>query len=82
MDSERVTVYTEKFMIIGDVAIIRKGYRKRLSDFLNDKDIQFIPILKAKLSPVDMKRDTTEAEILILNKNEIIMIIPEKGVEP
>jgi len=23
MDSERVTVYTEKFMIIGDVAIIR-----------------------------------------------------------
>ena len=81
MDSERVTVYTEKFMIIGDVAIIRKGYRKRLSDFLNDKDIQFIPILKAKLSPIDMKRDTTEAEILILNKNEIIMIIPEKEVE-
>jgi len=81
MDTEKVTIYTEKFMIVGEAAITRKGYRKRLSDFLNDKDVQFIPIIKAKLSPLDMKRDATEAEILILNKNEIIMILPEKGVE-
>ncbi|MBI4377699.1 MAG: hypothetical protein HY578_01235 [Nitrospinae bacterium] len=81
MEGEKVSIYTEKFMIVGEVAITRKGYRKRLSDFLNDKDIQFIPILRAKLSPVDMKRDITEAEVIILNKNEIIMVTPEKEIE-
>ncbi|MEK6590158.1 MAG: hypothetical protein AABZ11_05710 [Nitrospinota bacterium] len=81
MEAEKVSIYTEKFMIVGEVAITRKGYRKRLSDFLNDKDIQFIPILRAKLSPVDMRRDITEAEVIILNKNEIIMITPEKKIE-
>jgi hypothetical protein len=81
MEAEKVSIYTEKFMIVGEVAITRKGYRKRLSDFLNDKDIQFIPILRAKLSPVDMKRDITEAEVIILNKNEIIMVTPEKEIE-
>ncbi|MBI3600126.1 MAG: hypothetical protein HY097_05740 [Nitrospinae bacterium] len=81
MESQKVTVYTEKFMIVGEMAIIRKGYRKRLSDFLNDRDIQFIPILKAKLSPIDMKRDAPEVDTLILNKNEIVMVVPEKGFE-
>lgn len=81
MEAQRVTIYTEKFMIVGEMAIIRKGYRKRLSDFLNDRDVQFIPILKAKLSPIDMKRDTTEVDTLILNKNEIVMAVPEKGFE-
>jgi len=81
MDTEKVTIYTERFMIVGEVAITRKGYRKRLSDFLNDKDVQFVPIIKAKLSPLDMKRDTTEVEIMILNKNEIVMVMPEKSIE-
>lgn len=81
MEAQRVTIYTEKFMIVGELSIIRKGYRKRLSDFLNDRDVQFIPILKAKLSPIDMKRDTTEVDTLILNKNEIVMAVPEKGFE-
>lgn len=81
MDAEKATIYTDKFMIMGEVPFTKKGYRKRLSDFLNDRDTHFIPILKAKLSSVDTKRDTIEVDIIILNKNEIVMVIPEKGIE-
>ena len=44
---------TDRHRIVGDLTLPREGYRSRLSDYLNGGDVDFIPLVRAELTPLD-----------------------------
>lgn len=50
---ERVVLETDRHRIVGDLTLPREGYRSRLSDYLNGGDLEFIPLVRAELTPLD-----------------------------
>ena len=51
--TERVVLETERHRIVGDITLPREGYRSRLSDYLNQGDLDYIPVVNAELEPLD-----------------------------
>ncbi len=49
---ERVVLETDRYRIVGDLTLPREGYRSRLSDFLNQGDLDFIPLVNVELTPL------------------------------
>ena len=49
---ERVVLETDRHRIVGDLTLPREGYRSRLSDYLNGGDREFIPLVRAELTPL------------------------------
>ena len=50
---ERVVLETDRHRISGDLTLPREGYRSRLSDYLNRGDLDFIPIVNAKITSLN-----------------------------
>lgn len=50
---ERVMVETDRHRIVGDLTLPREGYRSRLSDFLNQGELDFIALANAIVTPLD-----------------------------
>ena len=50
---ERIVLETARHRIVGDLMLPREGYRSRLSDFLNQGELDFIPLVNAELAPLD-----------------------------
>jgi hypothetical protein len=54
---ERVVLETARQRIIGDLTLPREGYRSRLSDFLNQGDLDFIPLANAEIASLNGSKD-------------------------
>jgi hypothetical protein len=50
---ERIVLETVDERIVGDLTMPREGYRSRLSDYLNQGDLDFIPLTNVELSSLD-----------------------------
>jgi hypothetical protein len=70
-----VTIFTASYRIEGQIRISAKGYRSRLSDFLNDEGFKFVPILNAKISSLVGDVSIPFTEVVVLNKDEITMVV-------
>lgn len=51
--TERIVLETGKYRIVGDLSLPKEGYRSRLSDYLNQGDIGFIPLVDVEIAPLD-----------------------------
>jgi hypothetical protein len=49
---ERVVLETDRHRIVGDLTLPKEGYRSRLSDYLNQGDVEFIPLVNVELTPL------------------------------
>ena len=54
MDSrtERVVLETDRHRIVGDLTLPKEGHRSRLSDFLNQGELDFIPLVNVEVTPL------------------------------
>lgn len=50
---ERVVLETDRYRIVGDLRLPSEGYRSRLSDYLNQGEVVFVPLVNAQLTPLD-----------------------------
>jgi hypothetical protein len=50
---ERIVLETPGQRIVGDLTLPREGYRSRLSDYLNQGDVDFIPLTNAEITGVN-----------------------------
>jgi hypothetical protein len=76
-DRTKVRIYTNQFMIIGDIAMFADS---RLTDFMVGAH-EFIALTTAKVSSPDGK-ELFKAPFLNVRKDKITIILPEKMVEP
>jgi hypothetical protein len=72
---EAVVVETERYRIDGHMTLPTEGYRSRLSDHVNRRDVQFFTIQDATLTPLD-GGDSWEAPVLMLASRHIRLIVP------
>ena len=50
---QRVVLETANRRIVGDLTLPAEGYRTRISDLLNRRDIQFLAVANATLEDLD-----------------------------
>jgi hypothetical protein len=53
-----------------------EGYRSRLSDFLNDPEREFLIVLDATLARLDDPGDSSQLDVIMLQRRRIDLIIP------
>jgi hypothetical protein len=73
---ERVVLETGRHRIVGDLTLPRDGYRSRLSDFLNQGDIAFVPLADAEISPVDQPDAPTRRQFIAVARDHIELAYP------
>jgi uncharacterized protein DUF6812 len=72
---EKVVVETDRYRIEGDMTLPTEGYRSRLSDHVNRRDVGFFTIQDATLTPLD-GGEAWSAPVLMLSTRHITLIAP------
>ncbi|MDI6891954.1 MAG: hypothetical protein QMD08_03000 [Actinomycetota bacterium] len=72
----KVEVNTSSSRIVGHAHLLKDFYRGRLTDFLNLKDVQFIPITEAEIYRRDTGGLVAEVKCIVLNKDFVESILP------
>lgn len=68
---ERIIVETDRYRVEGDVTLLQKGYRNALSEFLNNRDEEFIFLENVKLEALDGSGRNWESPVLMLSRRHI-----------
>jgi hypothetical protein len=77
--NERVVIETVRHRIIGAVLLPTRGYRRRLSDFLNAAVRDFIAITDAVVAPLDAPEKAYRTDFLAVGREHIVIAMPEPG---
>jgi hypothetical protein len=75
---ETVVIETDRYRIDGSMTLPTEGYRSRLSDHVNRRDVAFFTIQDATLTPLD-GGEAWEAPVLMLATDHIRLIAPSAG---
>lgn len=74
---EHILIETPRYRMEGDVMLPpEEGYRSRLSDYLNDRERDFLIVLNAKMVPWEGPDAPSEAAVVMLHHSRIDLIIP------
>jgi hypothetical protein len=63
--TQRVVLETARYRIVGELTLPSEGYRGRLSDMLNRKDVAFVAIINAQMSPIGGGDEEAQDFILV-----------------
>jgi hypothetical protein len=74
---EKVTVETDRYRVVGQMTLPAEGYRARLSDHVNRRDIEFFTIQDAELTPLD-GGEAWSTPVLMLASRHIRLVIPSE----
>jgi hypothetical protein len=75
---ERVVLETAGERIVGDLTLPREGYRSRLSDYLNQGDLAFIPLTNVELTSLD-GATASQREFLVVARGHVRFAYPLTG---
>lgn len=72
---EKVIIETDRYRVDGSMTLPSEGYRSRLSDHVNRRDLSFFAIQDATVSPLDGGEGWT-VPVLLLSSRHIRLIAP------
>ena len=72
---ERVVVETDRYRVEGNMTLPTEGYRSRLSDHVNRRDLEFFTVQDALLTPLD-GGEAWSAPVLMLASRHVRLIAP------
>ena len=76
--TQRVVLETEQHRITGELTLPREGYRSRISDFLNQSDLAFIPLSNALITSLDpADTDFIERGFVAVGSQHVRLAYPE-----
>ncbi len=75
---EKVVVETDRYRVDGSMTLPAEGYRSRLSDHVNRRDVDFFTIQDAVVTPLD-GGERWPAPVLMLASRHIQLIVPATG---
>jgi hypothetical protein len=76
---EQVVLETDRYRITGALTLPREGYRSRLSDYVNQRDREFLVVSDATIEPLDGSADTRSEPVLMIGRNHVRLIAPAGG---
>ena len=72
---EKVVVETDRYRVEGSLTLPSAGHQSRLSDHVNRRDLQFLTLQDATLTPLDGGR-SWQAPLLMLSQRHVRLITP------
>ena len=66
---EDVVLETDRYRIAGKMTLPSEGLGSRLSDHVNRRDVQFLTIQDATLTPLDGGDPLTEAVVMVASRH-------------
>jgi hypothetical protein len=74
--SERVSLETDRQLVVGDVSLPPAGYQSRFSDALNRQDAEFLSITNAVITSL-ADGAVTEEPFIVVSKRQIRIASPK-----
>ena len=82
MDNQsiRVVLEMERHRIVGDLTLPTEGYRSRISDYLNQSDLDFVALTNVQLIEQleSGATETTEREFMAVGARHILLAYPDE----
>ncbi len=72
---ETVVVETDRYRVEGSMTLPTEGYRSRLSDHVNRRDLEFFTVQDATLTPLD-GGEARRVAVVMLASSHIRLIVP------
>ena len=72
---EQVVIEIEHYRIEGTLHLPAEGYRSRLSDYINQRDSEFLPMTDCKVATIETGQERTLPFVLVARRH-IRMIAP------
>jgi hypothetical protein len=77
---ERIVLETAGQRIVGDLTLPREGYRSRLSDYLNQGDVDFIPLTNAEITGAN-GGEVIQREFVAVARTHVHIAYPLAGAD-
>jgi hypothetical protein len=76
---EQVVLETDRYRITGALTLPREGYRSRLSDYVNQRDREFITVSDATIESLDGSTPARSEPFLMIGRSHVRLIAPARG---
>jgi hypothetical protein len=73
---EQVTLETDRYRITGALTLPSEGYRSRLSDYVNQRDREFLTLSDARIEPLDGSAQARTEAFLMIGRSHVRLIAP------
>lgn len=73
---EHVIVEVERYRIRGALYLPAEGYRSRLSDYMNQREAEFLPMTNCTVTALDDSEAERELEFLLVARRHVRLIAP------
>ena len=73
---EQVMLETDRYRITGALTLPSEGYRSRLSDYVNQRDREFLTLSDARIEPLDGSSDVWSEKFLMIGRSHVRLIAP------
>jgi hypothetical protein len=76
---EQVMLETDRYRITGALTLPREGFRSRLSDYVNQRDREFLTLSDARIETLDGSAQPRTEEFLMIGRSHVRLIAPVSG---
>jgi hypothetical protein len=76
---EQVVLETDRYRITGALTLPAEGFRSRLSDYVNQRDRDFITVSDAKIESLDGSAQSRTEPFLLIGRGHVRLIAPASG---
>jgi hypothetical protein len=73
---EQVTLETDRYRITGALTLPSEGYRSRLSDYVNQRDREFLTLSDARIEALDGSSPARTEAFLMIGRSHVRLIAP------
>jgi uncharacterized protein DUF6812 len=73
---EQVVLETDRYRITGALTLPAEGYRSRLSDYVNQRDREFLTISDARVESLDGTAEPRVEPFVMIGRSHVRMIAP------
>ena len=77
---EQVVVEIERYRIQGALHLPAEGYRSRLSDYMNQRETEFLPMTDCTITTLDNEQER-EVAFLLVARRHVRLIAPVDAAE-
>jgi hypothetical protein len=77
---EHVVVEIERYRIQGALHLPAEGYRSRLSDYMNQREAEFLPMTDCKITTLETQQERTVPFMLVARRH-VRLIAPVDATE-
>ena len=76
---ERVVLETDRYRITGGLTLPEEGFRSRLSDYVNQRDREFLVLSEVTIEPLDGSDQPRAEPFLMIGRSHVRLIAPAGG---